>query len=107
MANATWDIAQLERHLPDEDTCPDGAVYTAHWTASLEEDGESASAYGSVGFGDPDPSTFVPFSDLTKEEVLNWVFEALGVDQVTSIQEALYQQIQQKINPTSEAGVPW
>jgi hypothetical protein len=107
MAQTTWDIAQLDRHLPDGDTCPDGAVYTAHWTASLEEDGESASAYGSVGFGSPDPSTFVPFSQLTKEEVLNWVFEALGPDQVVSIQEALYNQIQEKIHPTSEAGVPW
>jgi hypothetical protein len=107
MAQTTWNIAQLERHLPDGDTCPDGAVCTAHWTASLEENGESASAYGSVGFSDPDPATFVPFSDLTKEEVLNWVFDALGVDQVISIQEALSQQIQQKINPTSEAGVPW
>jgi hypothetical protein len=99
MANATWDIAQLERHLPDGDTCPDGAVYTAHWTASLEEDGESASAYGSVGFSDPDPATFVPFSELTKEEVLSWVFEALGVDQVTSIQEALYQSDPTKDQP--------
>jgi hypothetical protein len=107
MANATWDIAQLERHLPDEDTCPDGAVYTAHWTASLEEDGESASAYGSVGFSDPDPATFVPFSDLTKEEVINWVFDVLGPDQIVSIEEGLYNQIQQKINPTSEAGVAW
>ena len=107
MANATWDIAQLERHLPDGDTCPDGAVYTAHWTASLEEDGESASAYGSVGFSDPDPSTFVPFSELTKEEVTNWVFDVLGPDQIVSIEEGLYNQIQQKINPTSEAGVPW
>lgn len=107
MAQVTWDIAQLERKLPDGDTCPDGAVYTAHWTASLEESGESASAYGSVGFGDPDPATFVPFSQLTKEEVLNWVFAALGPDQVVSIQEGLNNQIQQKLNPTSEAGVPW
>jgi hypothetical protein len=26
MPNAIWDIAQLERKLPDGDTCPDGAV---------------------------------------------------------------------------------
>ena len=107
MAQVTWDIAQLERKLPDGDTCPDGAVYTAHWTASLEESGESASAYGSVGFSDPDPATFVPFNQLTKEEVLNWVFDALGIDQVVSIQEGLNNQIQQKLNPTSKAGVPW
>jgi hypothetical protein len=107
MANTTWDIAQLERHLPDGETCPDGAVYTVHWTASLEEDGETAGAYGSIGLGDPDPASFTPFSELTKEEVLDWTFAALGVDQVVSIEEALYNQIQQKVNPTSASGTPW
>jgi hypothetical protein len=107
MANTTWDIAQLERHLPDGETCPDGAVYTVHWTASLEEDGETASAYGSIGLGEPDPASFTPFSELTKEEVLDWTFAALGVDQVVSIEEALYNQIQQKVNPTSASGTPW
>lgn len=107
MAQVTWGIANLERHLPDGDTCPDGAVYTAHWIASLEEDGESASAYGSVGLGAPDPATFTPFSELTEEKVLNWVFDALGVDQVVNIQESLASQIQQKITPTSASGIPW
>jgi hypothetical protein len=107
MANANWAIANLERHLPDGDTCPDGAVYTAHWTASLEQDGKSASAYGSVGFGDPNPDSFTPFSSLTEEQVLTWVFETLGVDQVVTIEESLYNQVQQEINPTSAAGVPW
>jgi hypothetical protein len=35
------------------------------------------------------------------------VFDVLGPDQIVSIEEGLYNQIQQKINPTSEAGVPW
>ena len=52
MANATWAIANMERHLPDGDTCPDGAVYTVHWTVSLEENGETAGAYGSIGLSD-------------------------------------------------------
>lgn len=107
MANATWDIAQLERHLPDGNTCPDGAVYTVHWTVSLEEDGETAGAYGSIGLGDPSPEGFTPFDQLTKEEVVGWVLSTLGVDQVVSIEEALHNQIQQKINPTSATGVPW
>ena len=107
MTAATWDIAQLERKLPDGDTCPDGAVYTVHYTVSLEENGETASAYGSVGLSDPDPDSFTPFSELTKQEVLNWVFEALGPDQVVSIQKGLYQQIQQKLQPTTATGTPW
>jgi hypothetical protein len=107
MANTIWNIAQLERHLPDGQTCSDGAVYTVHWTASLEEDGETASAYGSVGLGAPDPDSFTPFSELTKEDVMNWTFDALGVDQVVSIEESLHNQIQQKVNPTSATGTPW
>jgi len=107
MAKATWAIANLERHLPDGDICPDGAVYTAHWTASLEESGETAGCYGSVGIGAPDPSNFTPFSSLTEEQVLGWVFDTLGVDQVVSIEEALYNQVQDKINPKDASGVPW
>jgi hypothetical protein len=107
MANTTWDIAQLERHLPDGETCPDGAVYIVHWTASLEEDGETAGAYGSIGLGDHDPASFTPFSELTKEEVVNWTLTALGIDQVVSIEEALHNEIQQKVNPTSASGTPW
>jgi hypothetical protein len=107
MANTTWDIAQLERRLPDGETCPDGAIYTVHWTASLEEDGETASAYGSVGLGEPGAKNFTPFSELTKEEVVNWTLAALGIDQVVSIEEALHNQIQQKVNPTSATGTPW
>ena len=107
MANATWDIAQLERHLPDGNTCPDGAVYTAHWTVSLEENGKTASSYGSVGIGEPDPANFTPFDQLTKEQVVNWVLSTLGVDQVVTIEEALHNQIQQKLNPTSASGLPW
>ena len=102
-----WDIAQLERKLPDGETCPDGAVYTAHYTVTLEKDGETAGAYGSVGFSDPDPNNFTPFSELTKDEVVNWVIEALGPDQVVSIVEALNQQIEQKVNPTTATGTPW
>jgi hypothetical protein len=107
MANTTWDIANMERHLPDGETCPDGAVYTVHWTASLEENGETAGAYGSIGLGDPNPASFVPFDQLTKQEVVNWVLGTLGVDQVVNIEESLNNQIQQKLNPTSAAGVPW
>lgn len=100
-ATAEWNIANLERHLAD------GYVYTAHWTVSLEEEGETASSYGSVGFSDPDPDSFTLYDQLTEEQVVNWVLSALGIDQVVSIEEALHNQIQQKINPTDASGIPW
>ena len=107
MTAATWDIAQLERKLPDGETCPDGAVYTVHYTVSLKQDGETAGAYGSVGLGDPDPDSFTPFSELTKDEVIGWVKSALGEEQVTAIESALAEQINQKLNPTTATGTPW
>ena len=100
-ATAEWNIANLERHLAD------GYVYTAHWTVSLEEEGEAASAYGSVGFSDPDPDSFTPYDQLSKEQVVGWVKDALGTEQVVSIEESLANQIQQKINPTDASGIPW
>lgn len=107
MATPVWSIANLERKLPDGATPPEGQVYTAHWTVSLEDQGETASAYGSVGFGDPEGGQYTPFDQLTEAQVLEWVFETLGVDQVVGIQESLYNQIQEKLNPTHASGVPW
>lgn len=107
MATATWSIANLERKLPDGDTPPDGQVYTAHWTVNLEDQGESAGAYGSVGFGEPDPGNYTPFDQLTQDQVIGWVKSALGDEQVVSIEAALEAQIQEKLNPTHSAGVPW
>ena len=107
MATATWDIANMERHLPDGNTPPDGEVYTIHWTVNLEDQGETAGAYGSIGLGDSDPGSYTPFDQITKDQAIGWVKAALGDEQVASIEAALAEQIQQKLNPTSAAGVPW
>ena len=100
-ATPEWNIAQLERHLSD------GAVYIAHWTVNLQDQSESASAYGSVGFSDPDPTNFTPYDQLTKEQVIGWVKDALGEKQVASIATALETQIEQKLHPTNAQGIPW
>jgi len=101
MAKATWNIANMERHLFD------GAVYTVHWTASLEKDGELAGCYGSIGLSEPEPKSFVPFEKLTEEKVIEWVLSALGVEQVVSIEESLHNQIQERLNPVNASGTPW
>ena len=77
-----WDIAQLERETAD------GYVYTAHYTVGAGNGTYSAGAYGSVNFERPE--TLVPFADLTKDQVIEWVKEALGGDErVAEIEAAL------------------
>jgi hypothetical protein len=102
----TWHIAQLERKLSD------GVVYTAHWTvtAARQVTGSAdltASSYGSIGFGEPDPDNFIPYEDLTEGEVVGWVLGALGDEQVEAICSGVSAQLDAEQNPVDASGIPW
>ena len=95
-----WKIANLERETSD------GYVYNAHYTISADDGTYRSSAYGSVGFERPE--SLIPFDDLTKEVVIDWVKEAIGGEEkVTEIEAALQAQLDEKRSPTKAAGVPW
>ena len=96
---STWKIANLERETSD------GYVYTAHYTVDVKDDVYSAGAYGSIGFERPEE--LIPFSELTEEQVVGWVKEALGSDKVFEIGQALLAQLNEQRNPTKAAGLPW
>jgi hypothetical protein len=100
MTTYTWGIANLERETSD------GYVFTAHWTLSATDEDHTAGSYGSIGFERPE-GTLIPFEDLTKELVIQWVQEKLGEEQVTSMETALQAQIDEQKAPSKESGVPW
>ena len=96
----TWNIANLERETDD------GFVFTAHYTVSAADGTYSAGAYGSIGFERPE--SLIPFADLTEEQVIGWVKEALGGDEkVAEIEAALQSQINEQRTPTKASGMPW
>jgi len=95
----TWGIANLERETAD------GFVFTAHYTVNAKDDTYSAGAYGSIGFERPE--NLIPFADLTEDEVVSWVKEALGADKVAEVEGALQNQLDQQRTPTKAAGLPW
>jgi hypothetical protein len=95
----TWKIANLERETSD------GYVYTAHYTVDVKDDVYSAGAYGSIGFERPEE--LVPFSELTEDQVIGWVKEALGSEKVLEIGQVLLNQINEQRNPTKASGLPW
>lgn len=96
----TWGIANLEREVDS------GYVHTAHWTASLTIDDYSASAYGSVGLARPEDD-LIPFPELTKEQVIGWVKDKLGAEQVETIETGLASQITEQQLPKKLSGTPW
>jgi hypothetical protein len=105
-----WHIAALET-APSEDSLTD-VVKVGHWTASATEvDGANtytASCYGSVGFGTPDPDDFVDYPSITEAEALTWIKETLGAEQVATIEAGLANQIKDQKNPSVVTlPLPW
>jgi hypothetical protein len=83
----TWAIANLERNTSD------GKVIVAHYTVSAKNDTYSAGAYGSLGF---DGEIETPFSELTEQQIVGWVTDSLGENQ-----------LDEQAAPTKAAGLPW
>jgi hypothetical protein len=95
----TWTIAQLDRETSD------GFVFTAHYRINADNGTYTSGAYGSLAFERPE--TLVPFSELTQEEVIGWVKEALTEEKVDEIEAALSTNIAEQVSPTKASGVPW
>ncbi len=98
-----WTISSLDRALPD------GVVMTAHWRVSKTDGAASGSVYGTISFpakATSDP-TFIPYDQLTEAQVVQWVKDEMGADQVSAYEAAVQGQIDAQINPTTASGLPW
>lgn len=97
----SWNIANLERTLSD------GIVYTVHYTIDAFDGSYRSGAYGSIGLEPPEEEDAVPYGDLTKDIVTEWVLDKLGEEKVAEVEAALQSQIDEQKAPTKGAGVPW
>ena len=94
-----WTISTLERKLDD------GFVFTAHWNCRASDGDFSASSYGTAGFTqNPEAADYIPYEQLTEEQVLAWVWESVDKD---ATEAALQAKIDADKNPTSATGTPW
>lgn len=95
----TWSVSSLNRHLPD------GIVYTVHWRASAEQDGTTVGIYGADSLPAPEGEV-IPYEDLTEEIVVGWLHGLEDFDK-DGKEASLQSQLDKKLNPVSESGVPW
>ena len=98
-----WNVAQLER------LAATGEIRTVHYTvvARSEDDVYASSAYGSIGLDPADPSSMIPFADVTEAEVISWLKDKFGDDKIAEIEAALSQQIEDQRAPKVAQGLPW
>lgn len=98
---ANWSIENMERQ---QDT---GLVTQVKWTVTLVKDMEFSNTNGVVEL--EASNSFVPFEELTKSQVLDWVWNA-GVDK-SAIEAQLEILVSEKLAKAQTNlianGVPW
>ena len=105
-----WNIVQLDCY-PEKDGETD-VVFTAHWnltaTEVVGEETYTGYVYGSVGVTLDAEAPFTPYAQLTKEQVVGWVKDALGEETVAAHEAAVLQQIEDQKNPKVVSfALPW
>jgi hypothetical protein len=102
----TWAVVQMDAY-PEYEGEPD-VVFTVHWTLNGTDGTYAGSAYGSVGVNLDEGATFTPYASLTEAQVIGWVKDALGEEQVAAYEASVAQQIANQINPpVVSPALPW
>jgi len=111
--NNTWSVTNMQR------TDSDGVVFLVYWSMVAQSDGTpsyTASEGGKLRLeGDPTSPDFIPYADLTENDVLGWVYNSLiegdeTADQAKARVEAdRDSKVQKQIDAaaTTASGMPW
>lgn len=103
----TWGIVQLDAY-PEKDGLTD-VVFHVHWNLTGDDGiGHTGYAYGSVDVSLDKGGAYTPFAELTQEQVLSWVKDSLGEEQVESLEDNVATQIKDlKEPPVLTLPLPW
>lgn len=107
MANTyTWKIEQLDC-IPSVDG-QINVVSNVHWRVSATDGTNTTEIYKSQPLTFDGTKAFVNYADLTKDQVIGWVQEAMGIDAVTRLQQILDNQLKALANPPIiKPPLPW
>lgn len=102
----SWTITQLDCYPQAEGET--NVVFTAHWTCSGTDGAHNASVYSTTGLNYVAGSPYTPYNQLTQAQVVGWVQEALGAEQVAAYEANVATQIANQINPpVVTPPLPW
>ena len=106
MITYNWNCKTVDAYPQDGEYAD--LVYNVHWIVTgvsdeLKPDGAAYSAtnIGTQTLDVSDVTEFIPFEDLTNEQVVAWTKGAMGEEQVASIEASIESQINSLITPTT------
>ena len=106
MTTYNWNCKTVDAYPQDGEYTD--LVYNVHWivTGVSDELNPGGVAYSATNIGTQtldvsDVTDFIPFEDLTNEQVVAWTKGAMGEEQVASIEASIQSQIDALITPTT------
>jgi hypothetical protein len=104
----TWKVTSLKVRNEGEHQ---NAVVQTYWQKTgTDENGNTGSFSGATPFSTanmPAGQTFIPFAELTEEDVLTWIKAVVVGGYEEHVNGQILKQINEKINPVSEQSLPW
>jgi hypothetical protein len=96
----SWDCTTVDVR-PTRDS-NENVVYNVHWKLiGINENGSGTRVIGTQELDISNIENFIPFENLTNEQITSWVESAMGEDQINIYKTALQSQIQELETPTS------
>ena len=106
MVTYNWNCRTVDAYV--EQNAEADVVYNVHWivTGTSDELDPQDNPYSATSIGTQTLDTsaivnFIPFADVTNEEVVTWTQDAMGAEQVTAIETGIASQIESLIHPTT------
>ena len=106
--NHLWNITRLDTRVNYANT--ENVVYQVHFSCSTTKEGSEKQVIQHDAFtlDYANNTTYVPYSQLTEPQVLQWVFDILTPEGVIAVQTSGEQQLEEFINPTTATpSLPW
>lgn len=104
----TWKITGLR--VKDEGNLTNAVVQT-YWTKTgVDENGNEGTFSGATPFTvnpDDESGPFIPFEQLTEEDVLSWIKTVVVGSYEEHVNSKIKEQIEAKKNPIIDAKLPW
>ena len=106
MNTYTWKIEQLDC-IPSVDGQAN-VVANIHWRVNGTDGTNTADVYGFQALTFDAKNAFVSYANLTKDMVIGWAQEAMGIDAVTRLQESIDKQLSDLATPKIVSPpLPW
>ena len=106
MVTNNWNCKTVDAYVEKDNEAD--VVYNVHWivtgtsdTLDPQDNPYSATSIGTQTLDTSEIINFIPFDQVTNEEVVAWTQAAMGEEQVAQIEAGIASQIESLIHPTT------